>query len=131
MTQTPSMPQKTSFLKKLFVRKPVMRKMAPGAQTPQPERPALSRQERKHAWRREGDLYRPIFFNLDVTGLNHKQRRSYYASRKGKAVEEGRKKKRLRGEYCGRKLERLIRAGAPLREVIRLKRQIRDFLGSQ
>ena len=125
-TQTPTMPQKTSFLKKLFARKPVMRKDVAGKQTPQPERPALRHAERK----RQPGGYRPIFFNLDVTGLNHKQRRSYYASRKGKAVEEG-KKKRLRGMYCGRKLERLIRAGAPLREVKGLKRQIRDFLGSR
>lgn len=119
--------QKTSLLKSLFARKPTMRKTTRGQQTPQPERPKLSRRERRN--RSSG--YKPILFNLDVTGLNHTQRRSYYASRKGKAVEDGRKKKRIRGTYCGRKLERLIRAGVPLHEVQNLKRQIRDFLANR
>lgn len=131
MTQTPSMPQKTSFLNRLFTRKPVIRKDLAHKQTLQPERPSLSHRERRDAWKKGGDPYIPIFFNLDVTGLNHRQRRFYYASRKGKVVEDGRRKKRTRGEYCGRKLDRLIRAGAPLNVVTRLRRQIRDFLDNQ
>ena len=126
-TDNGSTVQKTTFLKKLFARKPVKRVVLAGTQTPQPERPKLARRER----RRTPGGYVPILFNLDVTGLNHKQRRSYYASRKGKAVEDGRRKKAARGEFCGRKLERLIRSGAPLRVVQRLRWQIRDFLDSR
>ena len=131
MSKAPTMVQKTSFFKRLFTRKPVIRKDLVHKQTPQPERPRLSHRERKDAWKKGGPRYTPIFFNLDVTGLNHRQRRSYYASRKGKVVEDGRKKKQERGTYCGRKLERLIRAGAPLNVVTRLRYQIRDFLDNQ
>jgi hypothetical protein len=127
MAQTAPTPKKTSLLRRLFTRKPVMRKTVAGQQTHQPERPKLSRRERRD----QPGGYEPVLFNLDVTGLNHKQRRSYYASRKGKAVDDGRKKKRIRGEYCGRKLERLIRAGAPLHVVQKLRYQIRDFLDKQ
>ena len=126
-TDNGSIVRKTSFLKKLFTRKPIKRAVPAGTQTRQPERPRLSRSERK----RTPGGYVPVLFNLDVTGLNHKQRRSYYASRKGKAVEDGRRKKAVRGEFCGRKLERLIRSGAPLQVVQRLRWQIRDFLGSR
>ena len=128
-TNNGSTVQKTSFLKKLFTRKPIMKGVPAGTQTPQPERPKLSRGERRS--KRLFGGYIPVFFNLDVTGLNHKQRRSYYASLKGKALVDGHKKKRIRGEYCGRKLERLIRSGAPLHVVQRLRWQIRDFLDSR
>jgi hypothetical protein len=129
-TQAPT-PQKTSFLKRLFARKSIAQGTTKYRPTRQPDHPKQARQVRKRAWLHGGSPYVPIFFNLDSTGLNHRQRRSHYASSRGKAVDEGRKKKRIRGEYCGRKLERLIRAGAPLGVVQSLRWKIRDFLDNQ
>ena len=86
------------------------------------------RQARKLEARLLKTGWEPVYFQLHKTGLNHQQRRQYIGQRKNKALEDARRKKQDRGEFCGRKLERLIRCGAPLFEVNALKREIRKFL---
>jgi hypothetical protein len=69
-TQAPT-PQKTSFLKRLFARKPIAQGTTKYRPTRQPDHPKQARQVRKRAWLHGGSPYVPIFFNLDSTGLNH------------------------------------------------------------
>jgi len=94
-----------------------------------PEHQASPRQQRKLAGRASGRGFERVYFETHKHGPRSQRRRLVPAAR-GKAVVGGRVKAQRRGEFCGRKLERLIRAGAPLREVLALRREIRDFLRS-
>ena len=92
-----------------------------------PDHSLSGRQQRKLDGRLSGRGFARVYFEPHKHGPR-RARRAVMPEARGKAVVSGRVKARRRGEYCGRKLERLIRSGAPLREVARLRREIRDFL---
>jgi hypothetical protein len=87
--------------------------------------PLTQRQARKAAARAaELQGFRPIIGEMHAAGNRH-TRRAWY-SRRGQPG--WKRKKALRGEYYGRKLEELIRSGAPLAWVHRERKIIRSLL---
>jgi hypothetical protein len=87
------------------------------------------RQQRKLEGRLSGDGFQRVYFQTHKHG-NRLARLRVVPEARGKAVAGGRRKAQRRGEFCGRKLERLVRCGAPLREVQALRREIRAFLNT-
>jgi hypothetical protein len=65
---------------------------------------------------REKAAFRPILFNTHRYGPRF-YRRQQEAEKRGKGGEAWRRKKHIRGEYYGRKLDALIRSGAPFGTV--------------
>lgn len=103
-------------------------------------KPLSRRQQRKVAARvaialtetreeREKAAFRPLLFQMHRNGLRHYRRRQW-ADMKGEIGEGCRRKKAIRGEYYGRKLEALIRSGAPFYRVQNERRVIRALLSA-
>lgn len=82
---------------------------------------ATTREEREEA------AFRPILFEVHRYGPRFYRRRQQ-ADLRGKGGEGWRRKKYLRGEYYGRKLEQLIRSRAPFAEVQVERKIIRALL---
>lgn len=82
---------------------------------------AETREEREEA------AFRPILFEMHRYGPRSYRRRQQ-ADRRGKGGEGWRRKKRLRGEYYGRKLEQLIRSRASFAKVQIERKIIRALL---
>ena len=92
-----------------------------------PEHALTRRQQRKLEGRLSGRGFKLVYFETSKYGPR-RSRRAAVPSSRGKALVSGRVKAQRRGEHAGRKLERLIRCGAPLCVVCSLRREIRDFL---
>lgn len=101
-------------------------------------KPLSKRQQRKAAARRamllaktkaerEAAAFRPILCRMHKHGPRHYRRRMNAVNR-GCVGEAWRRKKYIRGEYYGRKLERLIRSGAPFYKVRAEREVIRALL---
>lgn len=76
---------------------------------------------------REAAAFTPIINEMHPHG-NRRTRRYAHAVSQGRVGEGWKRKKRIRGEYYGRKLDSLIRSGAPMREVQRERIIIRALL---
>ena len=94
-----------------------------------PEHTLSSRQQRKLDGRLSGEGFQRVYFQPRPQGTR-RMLRAVVPEARGKATVGGRRKAQRRGEHAGRKLERLVRCGAPLREVLALRREIRAFLAS-
>jgi len=92
-----------------------------------PSHQMSKRQQRKLEGCLSGAGLQRVYFQTHKHG-NRLARLRVVPAARGKATVGGRAKAQRKGEFCGRKLERLIRCGAPLREVLALRREIREFL---
>lgn len=78
--------------------------------------PRTRRQARKAEARAAGTGFTPIMGEMHPHGNRHARRHASAVAR-SRVGDGWRRKKALRGEYYGRKLENLIRSGAPLAHV--------------
>lgn len=76
---------------------------------------------------REAAAFKPVINEMRPHG-NRRTRRYASAVSQGRVGDGWKRKKRIRGEYYGCKLDSLIRSGAPMREVQRERIIMRALL---